>query len=197
VTVSPLVRVRGLSPQESALLTEIAAEALGQPVTLIPDPEGTLSFGGTAEAAFPPLWLFVPVDEAPARETKTFLWTGPRAPQGLIEQLNGLPCLTTEAEANADWPAWAEYFTTGDFIITDRLPLAALANAMLKPALLLAPHGADDMSRTLPFTLGCPLPTVARRLASFDRNATMADLLNWKRVTQARLRQTLRAQQDA
>jgi hypothetical protein len=68
---------------------------------------------------------------------------------------------------------------------------------MLKPALFLAPHGADDMSRTLPFTLGCPLPTVARRLASFDRNATMADLLNWKRVTQARLRQTLRAQQDA
>jgi hypothetical protein len=191
------VRVRGLEPQESALFAEIATEALGQRVTVTLDPDATLAFGGTAEHSFPPLWLFVPVDEAPARETKRFLWTGPRAPQGLIEQLNGLPCLTTTTEAEADWPAWAEYFTTGDFIMTDRLPLAALANALLKPALLLANHGADEASRTLPFTLGGPLPSVGRLLSGFDRNAAMADLLNWKRVTQARLRQTLRAQQGA
>lgn len=197
MTPFPLVRVRGLAPQDTALFAEIATDVLGQPVTVVHDPEAALAFGGTADFSLPPLWVFAPVDEAPARQTKAFVWTGPQAPQGLIEQLNGLPCLTTPIDATADWAAWAASFTRGDFIITDRLALAALANAMLKPALLIAHHGADDLSRTLPFTLGTPLPGVARLLSGFDRNASMADLLNWKRVTQQRLHQSLRAQQGA
>ncbi|MFY8107036.1 MAG: hypothetical protein ACOVKO_08970, partial [Elstera sp.] len=75
----------------------------------------------------------------------------------------------------------------------DQVRLAALANGMLKPALFLSDYAAEPQVRTLPFSIGCALSGVGAVLAEFDRNGTMPDLLNWKRVTQQRLRRALTA----
>lgn len=193
MTVTIRVRVGSPASQAEALLASLASQTLGQPVTVSALPDAPLSFGGSVDNRFPPVWVFAPVDELPARITRRALWTGPDLPNGMKEALNGIPC-DTAAEAGDAWHLWAETFSAADFILTDRVELAALANGMLKPALLLGETDRADEIATLPFTLCATRETLARRFAGYDRNATMPDLLNWKRQTVARLQAAFRAE---
>jgi len=197
VVLSSPLPVAGLQPQDDALLAQIIADYTRGETPVNPEAMAALTFGGAAEQAFPPLWFFAPAEESPARITQTYLWTGPTLPDGLLEHLGGLPCRTVATDAGDDWQAWAEAFAGAEFIITDQVRLAALANGMLKPALFVSDYTAEAQVRTLPFSLGCALSDIAAVLAEFDRNETMPDLLNWKRITQQRLRRALTAPRNA
>ncbi len=193
MTVTIRVRVRSLPSDGEALLTSLASQILGQPVTVTVSPDASLSFGGEADNRFPPLWTFAPTAESPSRRTRRARWTGPDVPEGIALALAGVPC-DAGADHGADWSAWAADFTEADLIITDRVDLAALANGMLKPALLLGQIDQSDAIATLPFTWSATPATLARRFAGYDRNATMPDLLNWKRLTRRQLDATLWAE---
>lgn len=193
MTVTIRVRVGSPASQAEALLASLASQTLGQPVTVTALPDALLSFGGAVDNRFPPVWTFAPVDEQPSRLTRRALWTGPDLPEGLKEALGGIPC-TTAAEADDAWHLWAEALAQADVILTDRVDLAALANGMLKPALLLGSADRSDEIATLPFTLSATPQTLARCFAGYDRNATMPDLLNWKRQTFDRLHAAFRAE---
>lgn len=186
MTVTIRVRVGSLTSDAEALLTSLASQTLGQPVTVTVSPDAPLSFGGTADNRFPPLWTFAPTAESPARITRRARWTGPDLPDGVAEALDGIPC-DAGADHGADWTAWANDFAGADFILTDQVDLAALANGMLKPALLLGQIDRADEIATLPFTWSATSVTLARRFAGYDRNAAMPDLLNWKRQIRLRL----------
>lgn len=194
MTASLPVRLRSLDPGDAALFARIASTVLDAPTEAVIDPSAKLSFGGGADAAFPPLWLFAPQNECPSRNTTRFLLTETERPAGLLEQLGGLPCLLAPETVPQSWEDWAEVMLDADFIITRSVRLAALANGLLKPALFLADFEADAQTANLPFTLGTPLSLVGRRLRGFDRHGSMGDLLNWKRLTERRLAETLKAE---
>jgi hypothetical protein len=196
VLPSPL-RVAGPQPQHEALLAQIMADYAGTETPVNAEAMSALIFGGEAECGFPPLWFFAPAEEAPARITQTYLWTGATLPPRLLEQLSGLPCHTVPSDLSDDWQTWAEAFAVAEFVLTDQVRLAALANGMLKPALFVSDYAAETQVCTLPFTLGCTRSGIATVLAGFDRDETMPDLLNWKRITQQRLRRTLTAPENA
>ncbi len=197
VVLSSPLRVAGPQPQDEALLAQIMAHYAGAETPVNPEAMAALTFGGGADCGFPPLWFFTPIEEAPARITQTYLWTGPALPPLLLEQLSGLPCRTVPSDLSDDWQAWAEAFAIAEFIITDQVRLAALANGMLKPALFVSDYTAETQVCTLPFSLGCAPSGLATVLAGFDRDETMPDLLNWKRITQQRLRRALTAPENA
>lgn len=194
MTASLPVRLRSLDPGDAPLFARIASTVLENPVDVVIDPSAALSFGGEADNAFPPLWLFASQDECPSRNTTHFLFTEAERPAGLLEQLGGLPCRLAPQTLPESWEDWAEVMLDADFIITRSVRLAALANGLLKPALFLADFEAEAQTTSLPFTLGTPLSLVGRRLRGFDRHGSMGDLLNWKRLTERRLAETLRAE---
>lgn len=197
MTASLPVRLRSLDLGDAPLFAQIVSTVLETPVEAVIDPSVALSFGGEAHNAFPPLWLFAPQDECPSRNTTRFLFTEAERPAGLLEQLGGLPCLLAPDPLPETWEAWAEVMLDADFIVTRSVRLAALANGLLKPALFLADFEAEAQTATMPFTLATPLPLVGRRLRGFDRHGSMGDLLNWKRLTERRLVETLRTARGA
>lgn len=150
----------------------------------------------------PGLALFEPLPEAPTRTLSTVLIdaTGDRPwIRRLVETLLGAYTLTVASRAQGElaelfraegvWSLaaprrsdWIDLVSRHDLVITGDAFTAALANGVLKPALLVGDEPAAD----LPACPAADLDALKDQLAGLDMVALGADLLNAKRAAHGR-----------
>lgn len=122
--------------------------------------------------------LFVPIAEAPTRRLETVLVVsdGALAHPEAASRLNGLPGRVRHVPAIPTPDLMAE----ADVVVCGQLETAIVANALLKPAVLVDGAGISDPA--LPFILAVAEPEdVMEPLNTLDMAALAPELFNWKR----------------
>jgi hypothetical protein len=158
-------------------------------------PAAVLAAGVVAHSAGAPVWrfdadggwalpdpaLFRPVSEAPTRRLATVMVVeeGDLSAPAALQRLGPLVGAILRAPADPA-PAPAE-LAQADAVVCGRRETAILANALLKPAVLVD-AGGTGADPALPFTLAVAEPEqVADLLNGMDMAALGPELLNWKR----------------
>ncbi|HEY0832839.1 MAG TPA: hypothetical protein VGE72_02920 [Azospirillum sp.] len=154
-------------------------------------------------AGLAPPRLFRPLPEAPSRALERILVAvepgGSLSADGIVALAGGLArraavTLGTRNPATfLAWPAleriavravagddaWIDLLAQHDLVVTADPAVAALANALLKPAVLVGGESA------LPFVFGAEVASLEAAVAGLNIADTMPDLVNWKRAQRA------------
>ena len=143
----------------------------------------------------PPPRLYHPLPEAPSRKLerilladgdvdlarvlarRTAVTLASRSPTTFLAwpDLQGIAVRTVVADS-----AWLDLLARHDLVVTEDVELALLANALLKPAVLVG--GADP---ALPFAFAVARGEIEDVIGRYRPEESLPDLVNWKRAGQA------------